>query len=267
MSWRRVIVSGLIVGLLAVLCFSAVQSKGVALAPAVVGAIHDSFNGPAGSDLVSHAADTGQSWGRVPYAARGGIYLSHNWATHGSDPFRSIYLANQLLPADSYVAANLKIIDGAVPSLILRANPTQERYLCAEYSPTRQQWRVFANEGYKGQTALVYEVGAWFETITPGTRRAVRFQVVDDEVSLTIDGVERVHGETYYVASAGFAGIGLMEASGSGGTWLDDFDAGGVSVPTPTPSPTPSPSPSPSPSGGFDLHCVQVNGKWVCTQP
>lgn len=228
--------------LLLCLLITAQRIRPNALPPTSV--VRDSFTGPDGTALETHPSDNGYPYFRPPYANNGTIYLSGNQARHGAIPYRSLYLAGTQIQADVYIKAKITINDDATPMLVLRANAETENYLGASYNVNDKAWTVFLNMGYEGKTPLVTVLGTWPESITPGQSRAVKFQAVNDNITLTIDGVTRIEAEKYdSLVGPGYAGIGLAEASGAVGTSIDDLDIGNVVEIYPSPDPTPDPTP------------------------
>lgn len=213
---------------------------------------HDSFTDVDGTLLENHTLDTGQHYRRVGYSPGGKNVIYGNHATHWSaDGLRCIYLADAALGLDQFAQKTITIQDNVITQLIVRADPNSESYIAAEYNPDSQAWSVFANEGYNGQTPLVYPIGTFAETLRPGDVRHVALEAVDDEVSFFIEGTLRVFGETYYVAHGGYAGFSLTRKSSSAGTSVDDLDVGSLtdsSSPSPTPTAIPTPSPTATPT-------------------
>lgn len=255
--FRKPVILITIVLLLAALALSASQSKrlnhpAIVQSHVRVSMAHDSFTDVDGTLLENHTLDTGQHYRRVGYSAGGKNVIFGNRATHWSaDGFRSIYLADVALGQDQFAQKTVTIQDNVITQIIVRADPNSESYIAAEYNPDNQVWSVYANEGYSGETPLVYPIGSFAETLHPGDVRHVALEAFDDEISFFEEGSLRVFGETYYVAHGGYAGFSLSRKSSAAGTSIDDLDVGNLvdsSSPTPTPTPSASPSPTSSPS-------------------
>lgn len=229
------------------------QSKKSAVHKAVIASdttvVSDSFTAANGTALENHQLDTGQTWQHAPFSPNGILTIDNGWAHHGSVGFRTIYLANAQLNADSFVSAHIKFKDTASPYILLRAKSSTETYLAVYYDFESQAWVMISNVNYTGPQS-VYVLGTWPETITAGDTRDIKFQASSDELRFyTQSGgqwIERIFAEDYSVAEGGMAGIGLYGSSGPAGTYMDDFVAGNLGT-QPSPSPSPSVSPSPSP--------------------
>lgn len=244
---RRVVGPILCIVLISVLALGATQSRKTF--PASITTVQDTFTDVDNSRLDNHIMNTGQHWRRVPYASAGQILIYHGWAIHGCDANnkcnRSVYLADAVFGLDQEVEFTVTVHDDVTPQAIVRADPNNESYVAVEYDPASQVWIVYANEGYSGQVPLVYEIGRYSETLRSGDTRTIKLRAVGDEIALFIDGVQRVFGETYYVAHGGYTGFSLAGRSSVAGTFIDNFVGRDLTnVPTPSPSLTPSPSPS-----------------------